>query len=132
MKHTSVLMAAAALIVAFSFASGLQEKAIQTSDKYAPYCGEYRFDLTSYGGEVITAKVYVENDALYMWADKSEPPDVLSPVENNQTKFFLDDPDEGHWDIEFIKDAQGKFSKCRLVNAGLSIDVIGEKIEAGD
>lgn len=128
MKRTSVLMAVAALIIAFSFASGPQEKAIKASDKYAPYCGEYRFDLTSYGDEVITAKVYVENDALYIWADKSEPPDMMNPDENDPTKFFLDSPDEGHWDIEFIKDAQGKFSKCRLVNAGLSIDVIGEKI----
>ncbi len=128
MKRILFLMATVTLAAVFSSASGPQEKAIQASDKYAPYCGEYRFDLTAYGDEVITAKVYVENDALYLWADKSEPPDMMNPDENDPTKFFLDSPDEGHWDIEFIKDAKGKFSKCRLINAGLGVDVVGEKI----
>jgi hypothetical protein len=126
MKRASVFLAAATLIAAFSFASGPQEK--KAADKRAAYCGEYHFDLSSYGAGLITAKVYVESDALYIWADKSEPPDVLNPVENEPTKFFLDDPDEGHWDIEFLKDEQGKFTRCRLVNPGLGIDVIGEKM----
>jgi len=127
MKRAILFLAAAALIAAFSFASGSQEK--KAADKYAAFCGEYRFDLTSYGAGLITAEFYVKNDAFYIWADKSEPPDVMSPVENEPTKFFLDDPEEGHWDIEFLKDDQGKFTKCRLVNTGLGIDVIGEKID---
>ena len=125
LKRACVFLLASALIVAFSFAAEPQEK--KAADKYAPYCGEYQFDLTSYGAGLIAAKVYVENDALYIWADRSEPPDVMNPVENVPTKFFLDDPDEGHWDIEFLKDDQGKFTKCRLINAGLGIDVVGEK-----
>jgi hypothetical protein len=127
LKRAWLLPAAIALIGVLSLASGSQEK--KAADKYAAYCGEYQFDLTSYGAGLITAKVYVENDALYMWADRSEPPDVLNPVENIDSKFSLDDPDEGHWDIEFLKDDQGKFTKCRLVNAGLGIDVVGGKVE---
>lgn len=126
MKRARVFLATAVLIAAFSFASGQQEKKV--GDKYAAYCGEYSFDLTSYGAGLITAKFYVENDAFYIWADKSEPPDVMSPVENEPTKYFLDDPEEGHWDIEFLKDGQGRFTQCRLVNPGLGIDVVGEKI----
>ena len=126
MKRALVFLTAAALIAALSFASGIQEK--KAADKYAAYCGDYRFDLTSYGAPVITAKVYVENDDLFVQADTSENPDKLSPVENEPTKFFLDDPDEGHWDFEFLKDSQGKITKCRIVNTGLGIDAVGEKI----
>ena len=127
MKRAWIFLAAAGLIAAYSFASEPQVK--KAADKYAAYCGEYSFDLSSYGAGLLTAKVYVENDAFYIWADKSEPPDVMNPVESEPTKFFLDDPEEGHWDIEFLKDDQGKFTKCRLVNTGLGIDVIGEKID---
>lgn len=126
MKRALVFLTAAALVTALSFASVSQEK--KAADKYAAFCGEYRFDLTSYGAPVITAKLYVENDDLYIMADTSDSPDKLSPVENEPTKFFLDDPNEGHWDFEFLKDDKGKFTKCRIVNAGMGIDAVGEKI----
>jgi len=126
MKRIWGIFAAMVLIAVFSFASGPQEKS--AAQKFTAYCGEYNFDLTSYGAGLLTAKVYIENDALYMWADRSEPPDILNPVKNSETKFFLDDPEEGHWDIEFLKDDQGKFTKCRIVNPGLGIDAVGERI----
>ncbi len=126
MKRALIFLFAAALIAALSFASGIQEK--KPADKYAAFCGDYRFDLTSYGIGVITGKFFVENDDLYVQADTSENPDRLSPVENEPAKFFLDDPDEGRWDFEFLKDDKGKITKCRIVNAGLSIDAVGEKI----
>ena len=127
MKRALVFLTAAALIAALSFASGIQDK--KPADKYVAYCGDYRFDLTSYGAPVITAKVYIENDALYVLSDSSDSPDRLSPVENEPAKFFIDDPDEGHWDFEFLKDDKGKFSKCRIINTGMGIDAIGERID---
>jgi hypothetical protein len=126
MKRAMIFLFAAALIAASAFALGPQEK--KTADKYAAYCGEYRFDLTSYGAGVIAVKVYVENDGIYVWAETSDSPDQMSPVENSDTKFFLDDPDEGHWDFEFLKDDAGNFTKCHVVNAGMGIDAVGEKI----
>lgn len=126
MKRPVIFLFAAVLIAALSFASGIQEK--KPADKYAAFCGDYRFDLTSYGAQVITARFYVENDDLFVQADTSESPDKLSPVENEPTKFFLEDPDEGHWDFEFLKDDKGKITKCRIVNAGIGIDSVGEKI----
>jgi len=125
-RRAWIVPIAAALIAVLSFSSEPQGK--KAADKYAAYCGEYQFDLTSYGAGLITAKVYVENDSLYMWADKSEPPDVIIPVENSETKFYLDAPDEGHWDIEFLKDDQGKFTLCRLINKEHGIDVVGGRI----
>ncbi len=126
MKRAILFLAAASLIAALSFASGAQEK--KAAGKYDAYCGDYRFDLTSFGAPVITAKVYVENDELYVHADTSDSPDKLSPVEKEPTKFFIDDPNEGRWDFEFLKDDKGKFTKCRIINSGMGIDAVGEKI----
>ncbi len=127
MKRAMVLLAAATLIAAFSFASGPQ--GTKAAGKYAALCGSYRFDLTSYGGPVVTAKVYTEADGIYIHADTSNNPDKLSPVEGSDTKFFLDDPNEGHWDFEFLKDDKGKFTKCRIVNTGMGIDSTGDRID---
>ena len=127
MKRALVFLTAAVLIAALSFASGIQDK--KPADKYAAYCGQFQFDLASLGAGTITAKFYVENDALYVQSDTSDSPDQLSPVENEPAKFFIDDPDEGHWDFEFLKDDKGKFSKCRIINTGMGVDTIGEKID---
>ena len=106
MKKALLLVVVAALIAAFSFASVPQDK--KAADRYAAYCGQYQFDLSAYGAGTITAKIYVENDELYVLADMDDGPDKMSPAENSETKFFLDDPDEGHWDFEFLKDDKGK------------------------
>jgi hypothetical protein len=127
MKRVMTFLAAAALVAALAHAAGPQEK--KAADKYAALCGSYRFDLTSSGLSVITVKVYAEADGIYVLADTSDSPDKISPFEASDTKFFLDDPDEGHWDFEFIKDDKGKFSKCRIVNAGLGIDSTGDRID---
>jgi hypothetical protein len=127
MKRTLVFLSAAALITALSFASGIQDK--KPADKYTAYCGQYQFDLTSLGAGTITAMVYVENDALYVQSETSDSPDQLNPVENEPTKFFIDDPNEGRWDFEFLKDDKGKFSKCRIINTGMGVDTVGEKID---
>ena len=129
MKRATVLLAAAALIAVFSVASGTQEQGKQIADKYAAYCGQYRFDLASMGIGVVTVKFYVENDGFYVWAETSDSPDVISPVEKSETKFFLDDPEEGRWEFEFLKDEKGKFTKCHLVNSGMGVDVVGAKID---
>jgi hypothetical protein len=127
MKRALVFLAAAALIAALSFASGPQEK--KPASKYDAYCGQYQFDLSAYGAGTITAKIYVENEEIFVLADMDDGPDKMSPVESSETKFFLDDPDEGHWDFEFLKDDKGKFSKCRIINTGMGVDTVGEKID---
>jgi len=124
MKRALTIFALAALCVAFSFAAGPQEK---KAGPYDAYCGEYEFDMSAYGGDQLLVKVFVENGQLMVWGDRSEPAEACTPVEGNPTKFTLEDPDEGHWDIEFLKDEKGNFTKCHLVNPGLGIDVTGNK-----
>lgn len=126
MKRMLVSLVAAALIAGLASASGIQEK--KAADRYAALCGDYRFDLTAYGADMITARFFVENEEFFVQASTSQNPDALSPVDGQPMKFFIDDPDEGHWDFEFIKAADGKVTKCRIVNAGMGIDATGDRI----
>jgi hypothetical protein len=128
MKRALILAAAAVLIVSLGFSSSAPSRAQKPEDKYAPLCGEYSFDLSAYGIGVITAKVYAENGYLYVWASSSDSPDMLNAVEDKPANFFIDDPDEGHWDFEFLKDEAGKYTKLRIVNEGLAIDSVGQRI----
>ncbi len=128
MKRALILAAAAVLIANLALSADPPAQDKKPEGKYAALCGEYSFDLSAYGIGTIQAKVYVENDYLYVWASTSDSPDLLSPVEGQPAKFFIDDPDEGHWDFEFLKDDSGKYTKLRIVNAGMGIDSTGTRI----
>lgn len=128
MKRALALTAAIILIFALALTSPIPSQDQEPAGKYAALCGEYQFDLASLGLGTITAKVYVENDVLRIWANTSDDPDTLNPVEGQPAKFFIDDPEEGHWDFEFLKDDAGKFTRLRLVNGGMGIDTVGQRI----
>jgi len=128
MKKALILAAVVVLVAALAFSSAAPPQAQKPAGKYDAICGEYSFDLSAYGIGTIQAKVYVESDYLYIWASTSDSPDLLSPVEGQPAKFFIDDPSEGHWDLEFLKDDTGKYTKLRIVNAGMGIDSTGQRI----
>jgi len=128
MKKALLLTAAVVLLASLALSSAPASQAQKPEGKYAAFCGEYSFDLSALGAGTITAKFYAENDLFYAWASSSDSPDVLSPVEGKPEKFFIDDPDEGHWDFEFLKDDSGKYAKCRIVNEGMGIDIVGQRI----
>lgn len=96
--------------------------------KYAAYCGDYRFDLSVLGLGEITAKVFAENETLFVLSSTSSNPDAMSPIEGEPAKFFIDDPDEGRWDFEFLKDESGRFNKLRIINGTLGVDAVGDRI----
>ncbi len=128
MKRALILTAAVVMIVSLGFSSPAPAQDTKPEGKYAPFCGEYSFDLSAYGVGTITAKIYAENGYLYAWASTSDSPDMLNPVEDKPAKFFIDDPNEGHWDFEFLKDDSGKYTKLRIVNEGMAIDSVGQRI----
>lgn len=128
MKRALILAAAAVLIANLALASPIPAQDQKPEGKYAAFCADYSFDLSAYGIGTISARVYVEGDYLTVWASTSDSPDILSPVEGQPTKFFIDDPSEGHWDFEFLKDEAGKYTKLRIVNAGMGIDSTGQRI----
>ena len=128
MKRILPLIAATALVAGLVLSAAPPAQDQKPEDKYAAFCGEYSFDLSAYGVGTITAKIYAENGYLYAWASSSDSPDMLNPVEDKPAKFFIDDPNEGHWDFEFLKDEAGKYTKLRIVNEGMAIDSVGQRI----
>lgn len=128
MKKALILAAAVVLVAALAFSSAAPSQARKPEGKYDAICGEYSFDLSAYGIGTIQAKVYAESDDLYIWASTSDTPDLLSPAEGQPAKFFIDDPSEGRWDLEFLKDDAGKYDRLRIVNAVMGIDSTGQRI----
>jgi hypothetical protein len=53
----------------------------------------------------------------------------MEPVEGKEFEFTVEDPDEGTYQIKFLKDDTGKFTKCHLFNDLMGMDVTGTKVE---
>jgi hypothetical protein len=106
---------------------GAQESAF--AKKYAVVVGDYEFDMSEMGMGVMTINVYVEDDALWAWPETSNEPAKLEPVAGEAMKFTVEDPDEGTYDVWFLKDEKGNFSQCRVTNEGQGMDVTGTKKE---
>ena len=113
------------LFCSFSLLAGAQD----LEKKYAPILGDYEFDMTDFGWGVVTAKMYVENDALWSWPDNSDSPGEMIPVEGEEFVFTVDAGEQGVYKLEFMKDESGEYTKCHVTNETLGIDIIGEKIK---
>lgn len=104
---------------------GAQESAF--AKKYAVLLGDYEFDMSEVGMEVLVINIYIEDDSLYAWPETSSEPAKLEPVAGEPMKFTVEDPDEGRYDVWFLKDDEGNYTKCRVVNEGQGMDVTGVK-----
>lgn len=118
-----------ALMIFMVFLLSLNTTAQDLEKKYAPILGDYEFDLTDSGMGVVTVKFYVENDELWAWPDNSEEPGLMVPVEGEGFMFTVDAEDQGIYELEFVKDESGEYTKCHVKNEALAMDVIGEKIK---
>ena len=96
---------------------------------YAELLGDYEFDLADMGMGVVVINVYAEGDSLWVWPETSTEPAELSAVEGEKYKFFIEDPEEGSYEISFLKGEDGKYTKCHVVNEGMGMDTTGTKIK---
>ena len=93
--------------------------------EYAPILGEYEF---VFGGQASIIRFYIEENAL--WADSGDGrPATLVPVENEEFSFTASDPISGEFEIRFLKDDQGEYTKCRLASASMGLEAEGTKIK---
>jgi len=129
--HTTAFSLAAAalmmLILTPAFPALAQEGDAKT--KYAELLGDYEFDLADLGMGVVVINVYAEGDSLWVWPETSSEPAEMTPVEGEKYKFYIEDDDEGRYEISFLKDEGGKYTQCRVVNEGMSLDSTGTKIK---
>ena len=92
---------------------------------YGKFLGNYEFDLGDMGG-VRVFEFYVKDGAFWIEYGFTSPGE-LKPVENSADQFTFTDPDDGLIKVTFQKDAEGQYSKCRVVAESLSLDIVGTK-----
>ena len=97
--------------------------------KYAPILGSYEFDMTDYGMGIMMVEVYVEYGSLWAFPETSDSAGEMIVVEGEELSFKIEDPNEGNYEIKFLKDDDGKYSKCHVKNELAGMDVIGTKIK---
>ena len=124
-----ILLLSLCLTVGFLLAGSVsvaQEKSdADLKKKYAPILGEYEFAL---GGQADIIRFYIEENAL--WADSGDGrPATLVPVEGEVYSFTANDPISGEFEIKFLKDDQGEYTKCHIVNMSMGLEVEGTKIK---
>jgi len=128
-KNSLLLVSSLFLIVGLflvNTAAIAQEKSDDELKKeYTPILGEYAFES---GGGTFTLKFYIENKAL--WADSGDGrPAAMKPVDDEMFAFTAEDPISGLFEIKFLKDDQGEYTRCHVVNQGMGMEIEGTKIK---
>jgi len=114
------------MVTSFSFALGNQDEELEK--KYAPILGEYEFDLSEFGADVIILKFHIDSEAL--WGDSGDgAPITLEPAGDELYEFTSDDPDSGALEIKFLKDDEGQYTLCQVAILDQGVEIIGTKIK---
>ncbi len=127
-RKISVLLAAwSALLLVLVPVASVFAQVGGAKAAYGELLGDYEFDLADMGMGVVVINVYAEGDSLWVWPETSTEPAELSAVEGEKYKFFIEDPEEGRYEISFLKGEDGKYTKCHVVNEGMGMDATGTK-----
>ncbi len=111
------------LFLTCSIAAALEQSDEELKKKYAPILGEYAFE---WGGQTLTLNFYIKGGAL--WADSGDGrPFTMKPAVENTFEFTAEDSVNGTFEFKFLKDDQGKYSICHVVNSGMGLDLRGTK-----
>jgi hypothetical protein len=121
-----LLICSVFMMLILSFSVMAQE---DVEKKYAPILGDYEFDMSHAGMGIVTVQIYIENETLWAWPDMSSNPASLKPVKGAEFMFVIEDPDEGTYELVFMKDDNGEYTKCHVINSQMGMDVVGEKIK---
>ena len=113
------------VLLLFTFSSFAQDKSDDAlKKKYAAILGDWNVKAEGSEGESIIT-FYVENGALWIMGNETSE---MDSVKGKELEFTADYPD-GLWEIKFIRDENGKISKCKLENDTMGISVTATKKE---
>jgi hypothetical protein len=126
-KKIISLMALAALVLCgLALANQTDE---ELKKKYAVILGSYQFDMSDYEMGIVKLEVYVEYGSLWAYPDIADSAIAMTVIEGKEFSFQIEDPDEGTYVLEFLKDDEGNYSKCHVINEFAALDVTGTKIK---
>jgi len=127
-KRTSarVVAAGAVILAAATWVLAAGQAADEAlAKKYANILGKYRIEV---GEQTAILEFAIRQGAL--WADSGDGrPAEMKPVNDSLVKFIAQDSMNGLFEIEFQKDETGAFTKCRVINQSMELDVVAVKIK---
>jgi hypothetical protein len=87
--------------------------------------GRYQFEI---GGEKPVIAFLIRQGGL--WADSGDGrPAEIKPVNSLNEEFTGIDSENGRFDVTFIKDEDGRYTKCRFVMKSQNVDATGKRVE---
>ena len=120
------LILAVFMVSSISFALGNQDEELEK--KYSAILGDYEFDLTEFGGDILILKIHIDAGAL--WGDSGDgAPVTLEPAGDEPYEFTAEDPDQGALEFKFLKDDQGEYTICNIALLSYGADITGYKIK---
>ena len=130
LKRVSPLLCLAVMLLVMNPVVSAQEKDQALAKKYAVIVGDYEFDMTETEmGAVMTVNFYFEDGTLWGLPETSAEPAKMEPVEGKTFEFTIEDPEEGTYEIKFVKDESGKYTKCQVKNEVMGFDLVGTKLK---
>ena len=130
LKRVSPFLCLALVLLFMSSVTLAQEKKQDLEKKYAVIVGDYEFDMTETGmGGVMIVNFYFEDGALWALPETASEAAQMVPVEGKEFEFTIGDPDEGTYEIKFLKDENGKYTKCQVKNDVMGFDLVGKKVK---
>lgn len=130
LKRVSPLLCLAVMLLVMNPVVSAQEKDQALAKKYAVIVGDYEFDMTETEmGAVMTVNFYFEDGVLWALPETSAEPAKMEPVEGKTFEFTIEDPEEGTYEIKFVKDESGKYTKCHVKNETVGFDLVGTKLK---
>jgi hypothetical protein len=95
---------------------------IDLEKKYADILGSWEVDLSDAGMGMLMVEFYIEDGALWALPEMGEAGQMI-PVTGEEWKFTID----SEWELEFIKDDNGKYHKCIVINEAGGINTTAQK-----
>jgi hypothetical protein len=92
--------------------------------KYPEIEGVYEFQL---GQRTRIIQFYFKDSALRHVATGNTESTKWNSVEGSELKFTVVNPEQGTYQLEFLKDELGRYTKFRLINREAKIEIIGTK-----
>ena len=121
----SRLIACLALLVLVQGPAFLQVVPVDYAAKYPGIEGLYEVRLP--GDKTTVMQVYFKDGSLKTIDSGDRTPTKFDPVEGQELRFVHTSPDKGTFQIEFLKDDQGRFTRFRVTNASQKFEATAAK-----
>src|SRR5512137_1828110 len=111
----SRLIACLSLLVLVQGPASLQVLPVDYAAKYPGIEGLYEIVIPGQGAD--TLQVYFKDGSLRTVSSGDASSTKFDPIEGQELRFAHTSPTKGTFQIEFLKDEQGRFTKFRATNA---------------